>query len=60
MVYRKPLTATRARERAEECFELSKEAVSQEHRVMLEQMAAAWERIAQDIERANGRTTAGG
>jgi hypothetical protein len=40
------LTAADARDKASECRDLARRAQRPEHRVMLEDMAATWERLA--------------
>jgi hypothetical protein len=42
------VTAKEAQEKAAECRDMARRTTNPEHRVMLEQMADAWERIAGD------------
>jgi hypothetical protein len=44
------LNAAEAREKIAECRTMAKRAINPEHRIMLEQMAQTWERIAQGLE----------
>ncbi len=41
-----PMTAKEARDKAEECRLLARQAANPEHRTILNQMAQAWEQIA--------------
>jgi hypothetical protein len=50
------MTVETCRERAAECRRMAKVAPFASHRIMLLHMAETWERIARDVENANGHT----
>jgi hypothetical protein len=47
------LTTAACNQQAENCRGLSKEVMTPSHRIMLEHIAATWERIASEIEQRN-------
>ena len=44
------LTAEEAKSKVTECRDMAKRAINPEHRIMLENMAGTWERIAHTLE----------
>ena len=51
------LTATDARDKASECRDMARRAQKPEHRVMLDEMAAAWDRLATKLGEATEATS---